>query len=136
MKTKPLFEKVVKERKEEISTLLEDLHNAQNTLEDISENLGPRVGTFNPDDVFKGAHTAIEEERADLIKELIRIRVRATPTTQIKMMRIHELLKLRSKVSDLLNAVQAKSPESIEIATQNLWDVITQEINGIKKGVA
>lgn len=136
MGTKPLFGKAIEGRTEEISTLIEDLYNAQNTLDDLSDTLGPRVGTFNPDDVFKGAHTAIEEERDDLIKELIRIRVRATPTTQIKMMRIHELLKLRSKVSDLLNTVQAKSPESIEIATQNLWDVITQEINGIKKGVA
>lgn len=135
MRTKHMYNKdmVLNSRIKQLLVLMDDLDDASSTLEAIGEHLGPRVGCFNTDLIFAGAFDAIEEEKRDCIAELQTLNKQARGA-QVKQMNLEFLLKLRGKAADLHTEAHTRVPESVEIAIQNLQDVITQEIGKITGG--
>lgn len=126
-------EKYINERKKQLCDLMDDLTDSIKTIEFICESLGPRVGCFDPDLIFAEPIDAIEDEIKDCVAELQVLNKRSRGV-QVAVMDLEFLFKLRGRAADLHTEAHTRVPESVEIAIQNLQDVITQEIGKIAGG--
>lgn len=126
-------EKYINERKKHLIDLINRLHGAIRTVESICESLGPFVGCFDPDLIFAEPIDAMEDEIKDCVAELQVLNKRSRGV-QVAVMNLEFLFKLRGKAADLHTEAHTRVPESVEIAIQNLQDVITAEIGKITGG--
>lgn len=126
-------EKYINERKKQLCDLIDDLHDSMATLEHICKSLGPRVGCFDPDLVFAEPIDAMEDEIEDCVAELQVLNKRSRGV-QVAVIDLEFLLKLRGKAADLHTEAHTRAPESVEIAIQNVHDVLTAEIGKITGG--